>query len=1267
MAITLDQLVKTYKSHGDTWRAYNRMKTLAADDPAGTLPRLLWRAHREKRLNLGNFSDCWYDLGSTPDAFTGDDFVNLLDAIASSHVPKAGTYVSVPWSDSETPGWPYNFHNIFDDRVDDDAFMTSVARRWSELPEPYNRALGYRLALHGRIPVEELPEDLITEYARFYIERDEYGSELWLNAPWPEGAWIAKQLELFEVGVARVKSFQTIERLLDHATPAQIVRALSFLTSTTNERLPMIDFFEQNAARYVDALEAALLDLDLSAPSSYNYDAPDPYFYLSLSYLAACRGAELEVSGEALPALQAFVSSYKPGWSGGYFEEYHRRIHGYLRVIGEQQLEAMLLADSERFPVLLAASAPTDRVCDAFVAYVNGASTDGVGYDFEDHVKMCFDDLGDAAITAASEALAGKQGAHSNLIIEYLGKHNNNEGSVKGLIAALQAKGKKRRELAHRALLGAETTIVLELLEPLVSARAKSKRLAAAKLLVALPATGRGYELARTQLAKEKTEEVRLLLEGVEEPDALEERATGTDLELEEATEQLTESEGKNWQRFGALGDALPRAFMGAWKESAGSGTITWWLSDSYDTLADTWIAMLRELGASNEAGLLAAVSLLGAMSDYNHSEYLGVLDGIYGPERVGEQLAHLLSKGRLIRPGDFEPCGYSKPEKECRKLLLERYPRAAVSLVGDMLRGSLKKERESALAFMVDHGAWFELGDFEDLLVAKKKDLREVGARLFAAFGDEASVSLLQAVAAKEKAREVRRSLAYALMHIDERGFDAPDELTSAAQVSVLDRGLGGLARIELPERIDVLALSTPNWSLTGAEMSDEAFRWLLAAITRESMTHRSELLEVVRGQLDEASAHTLCEELVQAMAPSDVGWVLFMQPLFASDARIGDTGKRLEEYAKSQTYGWGDHGVEVMVRRETPQAIRILDDWSRRTRRDGLKRRCEEALQRMASARGISVDDLTELAITNFGFDADARRRFDYGGRVIRVELGLGDELVFFDEAADKQLKSMPRAKATDQQALVTKARAELTTLKKELKRWRRVQSRRFQNAMVSGRRWEIPTWRERYALNPVMRSFSRGMVWGIFDAETDELLEPVHVDVSGDVVDIEDETIALDVSGHKLGVVHPALLSSAERQGWIDCFVDYELIESFPQLTRQLHHREDWPETYTALCSKLPGVQSLTFMGRAERSGWDKGPREDAGLINYTTRWMGKLHITLEHDGYSPEAYSDETIYITGIGVERDGTEIPLGELPAHVFSELIYELTRLTGEG
>jgi hypothetical protein len=77
----------------------------------------------------------------------------------------------------------------------------------------------------------------------------------------------------------------------------------------------------------------------------------------------------------------------------------------------------------------------------------------------------------------------------------------------------------------------------------------------------------------------------------------------------------------------------------------------------------------------------------------------------------------------------------------------------------------------------------------------------------------------------------------------------------------------------------------------------------------------------------------------------------------------------------------------------------------------------------------------------------------------------------------------------------------------------------------------------------------------------------------------------------------------LSPEQRQGWVRHLADYDVTPPFPQLDRPVVsvRVEDRERKFSGVVAGIE-LNALTFKGRAERLGWNRGSVCDAGAIGF-----------------------------------------------------------------
>lgn len=454
------------------------------------------------------------------------------------------------------------------------------------------------------------------------------------------------------------------------------------------------------------------------------------------------------------------------------------------------------------------------------------------------------------------------------------------------------------------------------------------------------------------------------------------------------------------------------------------------------------------------------------------------------------------------------------------------------------------------------------------------------------------------------------------------------------------------------------------------GTKVSKKAKAWIISTLRMENMETRSEIWPEVRERLDDESCYALADTWVED-TPKEARWgvsgrytgnMLFVQCMLGKPEHIRDILANLDTLASSQSTQWGSEGVEALTRDGSDLAIRGLDRASKKSRRQALKWRAASGLNTLARRRDMTLEELLDSAVSDFGFDASGEQVLDYGPRTITVRLGPSNELVIIDEKG-KTLKSMPKARKSDDAALVDVARKHVSSIKKQIKEIHTSQLRRLDDALSSQREWPVAAWEKRFLHHPLMHAFSRQLIWEALGPDQKEVAAFL-VTEEGEPVDVEAEAIELPQGG-SIRLLHPVSLKKKQSDAWKEMFADLELTQPIPQLERRVYKAKELPKKDKDLFQSFPMCTAGQFMGRLDKFGFERGPREDAGAITSSYKTYGPYSITLGHSWYMPELPGEDNMEIEGISASKGDDAVAWRKLPPIILSELVRDLHLLMG--
>jgi predicted DNA-binding WGR domain protein len=483
------------------------------------------------------------------------------------------------------------------------------------------------------------------------------------------------------------------------------------------------------------------------------------------------------------------------------------------------------------------------------------------------------------------------------------------------------------------------------------------------------------------------------------------------------------------------------------------------------------------------------------------------------------------------------------------------------------------------------------------------------------------------------------------------------------------------------VPPRIPAL----PSWT-DPAVLPQIALADGSAALPQDSVRHVCTMLaiskpgdvypglEVVKQTCDRASlaefAWALFEKWQSAGMPSREAWV------FEGLGHVGDdeTVRRLSPLIRAWP-GEGGHarsvtGLEVLASIGSDVALMHLNGIAEKVKFKGLRTKAAEKIDEVALELNLTPEELADRLVPELGLDADGSLTLDYGSR--RFVVGFDEQLKPYvaDEAGARR-KELPAPGGRDDATLAPEAHRRFAGLKKDVRTIAGDQIRRLERAMVMQRRWPAPQFRSLFIDHPLLWHICRRLVWAAFDAEG-AVTVSFRVAEDRTLADIEDGELKLPDDA-AVGIAHPLHLGESVKR-WSDMLADYEILQPFPQLGRDVHHLTD-AEKGADVLTRFKGVMvETTRVLGLERFGWERGWPMDGGIQGWMQRRVpGDRTAVIELDpgiiAGSATEWKEQTLEDIWLhdGAVLDGWTrdrcLRFGVLDDVTASELIRDLTSL----
>lgn len=406
------------------------------------------------------------------------------------------------------------------------------------------------------------------------------------------------------------------------------------------------------------------------------------------------------------------------------------------------------------------------------------------------------------------------------------------------------------------------------------------------------------------------------------------------------------------------------------------------------------------------------------------------------------------------------------------------------------------------------------------------------------------------------------------------------------------------------------------------GSLLTAEQSGALLAAIgTTDFDTPRFDELRDLVSTLSPESYAGLVEHLVggftQAGVPKAQRWVL------RAFAHVGNTRvvHAFHQLFLRQRRGSGDAAIDAalaIAKIKTPEVLWKLAEIASvndlGSAGEKVRFTADHALTEIASARGMSRDQLAQITTPSFGLSPNGTRELSYGSRSIEVKI-VDARTAQFREVGGHTYAKLPPFKSSDDPAKYNEARSEFLALEGCLERCFQHRQNELLLALRWGRSWTVDAWFARFARHPIEGHFGRTLIWAIVD-QNGRVTTTVRGTEDGSLVDANNDAVEVHASS-TMRLAHPIDIDEPTRKSWLMQLDDYRIMPPFTQLTRRV-----FPANSQEI-RDLDGVAIVWgALGRLLSHGW----RSEADTHVYRVALSKDRDLVLSYsDGNDPRTYT------------------------------------------
>ncbi|WP_344489576.1 DUF4132 domain-containing protein [Glycomyces endophyticus] len=449
--------------------------------------------------------------------------------------------------------------------------------------------------------------------------------------------------------------------------------------------------------------------------------------------------------------------------------------------------------------------------------------------------------------------------------------------------------------------------------------------------------------------------------------------------------------------------------------------------------------------------------------------------------------------------------------------------------------------------------------------LVSKPRGDRALGRAWLDRHAPDAAALLIPD--ALGKAGRQRQSAADALKHLaatsravlDERAAAyGPDAAAAVAAIVDADP-LDPQRRVpKAPGWADPVMLPAVLLRGRGTALPADAVRTLMSAVALDDPDLLYPGADLLAAECDPASLTSfswgLFELWLAAGAPSKDGWAMDQLRRFADDDTVRRLTALIREWPGQSQNRKAVRGLEILGHIGSEAALRSVQSIASNAKFKALKKTAAAQIEVIAERLDLSLDQLADRLVPDFGLASDRPLVLEYGPRRFTVKFDESLKPFVVDEAG-KRRASAPKPNAKDDTELAQASYERFALLRKEIKTAATELVKRLETAMIECRTWTAAEFRRYLVEHPVAWQLTGRLVW---QHSTADGWRSFRLAEDRTPADAEDEPFDLPEDA-QVRIAHPINLAD-EVAGWAEVFADYELLQPFPQLSRPFYTLTD-----------------------------------------------------------------------------------------------------------
>lgn len=359
------------------------------------------------------------------------------------------------------------------------------------------------------------------------------------------------------------------------------------------------------------------------------------------------------------------------------------------------------------------------------------------------------------------------------------------------------------------------------------------------------------------------------------------------------------------------------------------------------------------------------------------------------------------------------------------------------------------------------------------------------------------------------------------------------------------------------------------------------------------------------------------------------------------------------------------GNACLYSLARMPDQQGIEQLLHFRNKITYPSVRRKIEKYLQELAKESGLTTDELEEMAISDFGLDAEQliTQSFDIYQGSIGIDAN-GNVLTTWLKNG-QPLRNIPKILSAEYPAEL----ADFKATAKKLKSYLPVQRNRIEGFYLRRRQWNYQKWRQYYLDHNLMRQLSKRLIWQFTDGSKKAVgiyYQEKWQTSSGEYIDwIKPTTIVT--------LWHPLYTAADAVLAWRTWLTERQIQQPFKQAYREIYVLTDAERATLNYSNRFAAhiLRQHQFAALCKVRQWQyklKGYWENDSIPTLSVpAWnmSAEFWVEVDWDGEMTAAKAFNLVFSDQVRFYENDEQLEMDQVPPLVFSEVMRDVDLFVG--